>query len=229
MEPHVTTSTHEQQIAQRFLRDTAKHQLTILHDDGLYRHISFANPDSSVYRVDLVTWPNHLSVSGDIGGYVFKVYPTADMFDFFRRSQYAGGPNPTYWDEKVTASRHSVTDYSDDLLNRLVAERLEQADANWPGIKADWRERTTDFLAEYDLSNEESARYALRDYEYLPDGATGTPFRFDQDLIWETSFKDYRWSFLWACHVIVAAIREYDRIKAEAPVPEIAATVSGAS
>lgn len=28
-------------IAARFARDTAQHEMTVLHDDGLYRHLRF--------------------------------------------------------------------------------------------------------------------------------------------------------------------------------------------
>ena len=205
----------EDPIAKRFARDTASHELTILHDDGLYRHLRYGRPETSIHHLDVVTWPGYLSVGGDIDGFTFRCAP--DMFDFFRRSQWDGGPNPTYWDEKVAAGRHSVMDYSEEKLKALVAERLKEAEAKWPGVTVAWQEQTEGFLSEYDLGYAESARYALTDFTYLPEGVSiGDLFEFDAELRYETSFTDYRWSFLWACHGIVAAIREYDSAKAEA-------------
>ena len=41
-------------IAERFKRETAGHQMTVLHDDGLYRHLRFMNPEfGSISRFDL--------------------------------------------------------------------------------------------------------------------------------------------------------------------------------
>ena len=54
-----------ERAAKMFAVNTAKHQLTILHNDGLYRHVRFGRPDTSLYRYELVTWPGHLSVGGD--------------------------------------------------------------------------------------------------------------------------------------------------------------------
>src|SRR5690348_12248442 len=85
----------EDQVAAQFADNTAEHELTILHGDGLYRHIRMQKPGTGMYHYDLVTWPGYLAISGDLDSYVFS--RVRDMFTFFR----GRGINPSYWAEKV--------------------------------------------------------------------------------------------------------------------------------
>jgi hypothetical protein len=39
----------------KFLVDVKAHQMTILRDDGVYRHLRFAKPRTNNQRFDLVT------------------------------------------------------------------------------------------------------------------------------------------------------------------------------
>ena len=65
-----------------FLKDVAAHEMEILRDDGVYRHIRFKKPGTWCMHFDLVTWPGYLAYSGDMGCYVFS--RLNDMFEFFR-------------------------------------------------------------------------------------------------------------------------------------------------
>jgi hypothetical protein len=52
-------------IAERFARETEHHELTVLHDDGLYRHLKFKQPGNSAYWFDLITaWDEHAAEDG---------------------------------------------------------------------------------------------------------------------------------------------------------------------
>ena len=42
---------------ERFQADVARHGMTVLRDDGLYRHLRFRRPDCSAYWFDLLTAP----------------------------------------------------------------------------------------------------------------------------------------------------------------------------
>ena len=55
----------------RFLPDVAEHKLTVLHDEGLYRHLRFQKPGTGFYWFDLITWPGNLAFKGDMGGFMF--------------------------------------------------------------------------------------------------------------------------------------------------------------
>lgn len=39
----------------RFRADTAEHQLEVLQNNGLYRHLKFSRGGSSIYRFDIIT------------------------------------------------------------------------------------------------------------------------------------------------------------------------------
>lgn len=55
----------DQQL-ERFLKDVSEHELTVLHEDGLYRHLRFARPNSGQYHFSIVTWPGYLAYTGDM-------------------------------------------------------------------------------------------------------------------------------------------------------------------
>jgi len=114
----------ETRVAERFKLDTVQHQLTVLHDDGLYRHFRFMDPESSHHWFDLITWPGSLAIKGDMGSYTFS--RTQDMLDFFRRSAWDGGPNLQYWEEKLDAAdaRSGVREYSEELLRQHIETGL---------------------------------------------------------------------------------------------------------
>src|SRR3954463_11871038 len=102
--------------ANRFARDTADHQMTIVHDDGLYRHLRFRNPNRTWnYWFDLITYPGGLTFQGDGESFTFR--RLEDMFEFFRQPANAT-INPSYWGEKLTGrgGRDSVMHYQQELL-----------------------------------------------------------------------------------------------------------------
>jgi hypothetical protein len=115
------------EIAARF----ARHAMTVLHEDGLYRHLRFEGDAESPlgrypsYPFELITWPYNLVVKA---GWVFHfdIDATPDMFDLFRRTALTGQINPGYWSEKVRAGRDEVEGYDPDLLKAEIASTLAQ-------------------------------------------------------------------------------------------------------
>ena len=75
-------------IKQIFLNDVKDHQMTIVRDDNIGRHLRFSKPGTSCMSFDLITWPGYLCCTGDMGTYVFKRLP--DMFEFFRTKSNEG-------------------------------------------------------------------------------------------------------------------------------------------
>jgi hypothetical protein len=158
--------TYYAEIASRFARNTAGHTMTVLHDDGLYRHLRFtSNPRGySEYWFDLITTPGQLVFSGDGESYVFR--RTTDMFEFFRSGIYRDGSlhiNPGYWSEKLTSNREAATTYSEKLFEDEVAESLAAAEEGYPGVTAAWAEHVE---SEYNIEYEEEARRALDDFRF---------------------------------------------------------------
>lgn len=187
------------EIAARFARDTAAHQMTVLHDDGLYRHLKLADPAGNFYRFDIVTWPHNLFLRGDGFSFGFAVWPTEDMFDVFRGSR-SGGINPGYWQEKVTAGK--VRDWSEELFRAWVLDEATKAEAQHPGaIKAVTRQIL--HSDEHSLEYQGTAEYAVASFHHHD-------FRLRIPHEWEKDFQDYSWEFLFACHAVLFGIDQWD-------------------
>lgn len=203
----VSSDDRAEDIASRFREDTQKHQMMVLHEDGLYRHLRFtSNPTGyGEYWFDLITWPGCLTVRGDYGeAYTFS--RERDMFPFFRSR--SGGINPHYWAQKLDGGTNSVKTYSEDLFRQLVVEHFVDA-VRWSdaprGLGLAIRER----ILNQDLYDEGDARDLLESFEFKG---------FEFSDVWEWSFGDWDRSFLWACHAIVWGIGQYDAARKTAEV-----------
>lgn len=196
-----------------FLKDVAQHRMTILRDDGVYRHIRFKKPDSGNMYFDLITWPGWLCYSGDMGTYVFL--RLEDMFEFFRtdRREVNGGKtlfiNKPYWAEKIkSADRDGVKEYSPDKFREQIAHWLDSAEAS-QGV----REAVAEEVLPCADDGEYAAHQAANIFEH--DG-----FRFRD--FWEATLTVYTFRFTWCCYAIAWGIQRYDDSKAaiEAPLPK---------
>jgi len=209
-----------------FDRETSEHEMEILHDDGVYRHLKFAKPGTNIWRFDLVTWPGHLAVSGDLSSYTFnRLY---DMFEFFGGDREI---NPHYWAEKVVAGRERTMEYSPELAQRHVIERfwedrLQRDEPNGPLWRA-IREEVIEYL-----EDENEARRAINDFTYRipePSREKGVDFRperirkyrdhrvdYQFTDAWEWALRDYDGQFILICHAIAWGIQQYRAAKAQA-------------
>jgi hypothetical protein len=151
------------EIAARFARDTAAHEMVVLHDDGLYRHLRFSAPQGGFYWYDLITVPYALIFRGDGESYVFSIDATEDMFVLFRKSSYKGSINPGYWSEKLRSSRNAATAYSQKLFEGEVARDLAIAEEDYPGITEAWNEHVE---SEFNIEYEDEARRALDEFRF---------------------------------------------------------------
>lgn len=190
-------------VAEMFAVDTADHRMTVLHDDGLYRHLRFHRPGTGMYHFDLVTWPEHLAIGGDMDAYVFT--RITDMFEFFRGTRI----NPHYWSEKVTTGgRRACKEYSEELFASHAADILSEVEEDWPGVTAAWAEHVGD----YDETFEVEARAALDSFSFPAVPKSGErAFQFSDT--WEWDLTDYTWHFRWACHAIQWGIARYDEAR----------------
>lgn len=208
-----------EEIAARFARETAEHQMTVLHDDGLYRHLRFRNPKSGMYWFDLITVPGALIFRGDGDSFVFA--RLADMFEFFRGP--VGQINPQYWAEKLTDDRGGVMNYDQELLRQQVDEAVAEAVKDEAEGLEEGAKPLLAGLAEAvgyhvtdDLSGDESLdRNLVERFRFYanPDDEFKYPrpapdFEFTD--VWEWTTRDYDWWFLWACQAIVWGIAYHD-------------------
>ena len=195
-------SNEHAEVAERFKRDTVGHQMTVLHEDGLYRHLRFSSNSRGYgeYWFDLITWPGCLTVRGDYGdAYTFSRLP--DMFEFFRADR-RWGINPHYWSQKLDGHRQSAQTYSEDAFRQIVCELFVDAVRHEDTPRGLGKAVRAEIL-DQDLFDEGEARKLLESFEY-------EGFEFGET--WEYSFQDYERDFLWACHAIVWGIGRYDKV-----------------
>jgi hypothetical protein len=223
----ITAEDREQRIAKRFADDTAQHAMSILHDDGLYRHLRFtSNPRGyGEYWFDLITWPGCLTIRGDYGdAYTFT--RERDMLPFFRADR-RWGINPYYWAQKLDGHRDSAQEYSEDVFKQIVTELFVSAVQCGDAPRGLGKAVRAEILNR-ELPDEREARDLLESFEFKG---------FDFGETWEFGFRDYERSFLWACHAILWGIRRYDKVTryglrklaTPKPVPELAdAQLAGA-
>ena len=194
-------------VAERFTRDVKGHQIKIIKDDGLYRHIRLAQPGTGIMRFDLITWPGHLCYTGDMGTFVFS--RATDMFNFFR----GHSPNLSYWAEKVLAAdKHGgISRYSADAFCAQIKEYFEGRTYDWDENKkkALWLEVEKQVLSAAD-DGEYAAREAAARFSVFVD-------------FWEADCTEYSFPYEWCCHAIPWAIAQYDKVKESQLTPSLAA------
>jgi hypothetical protein len=225
-----------------FLKDVAKHEMAVLVDNGVYRHLRLKQPGSSNMWFDIVTWPGFLAYSGDMGSFVFS--RLNDMFQFFRngRATIDGKEelyiNLSYWGEKLEAvdrngreSGHRV--YSADRLRAHVEDSVKTWIEEYEGQYDDSEEETasakTKFEAElreaieediyrYLDDGEHDARTAVRDFSFKqePKRFDRTPPTYEFQDTWEWDCDEYTFRFIWCCYALAWSIRRYDAKATEA-------------
>ena len=207
---------------QSFLNDVANHEMHVLHEDGVYRHVRFKNPDSSCMHFDLITYPGYLVYSGDMGCFVFS--RLRDMFEFFRtdRQHQKGGGlkiNLSYWSEKLQAVDGNrsyvkgVKEFDEDKFTRNVMEHL----VTWIRNHADqttkeerrelWDAVIGEVIDVDDDSCVSSKQVAAHDFTHRVNKEVGE-FYF-QDLF-ERDCTRYTYCFLWCCYALAWGIQKYD-------------------
>lgn len=202
---------------ERALKDFASHQMTIIQDDGVHRHIRFKRHKSSAYWFDLLTWPGTLCIDGDMGTYVFR--RLEDMFEFFRTDrEYALRKgctltiNPGYWGEKLQSiPRHGegFTEFDADRFRDVVREYFDAwVEDDEPSEEA--KEEVWEELNELVLSQADDGEVRAMDAAF---GYENKEHEFEMIDFWDHNFKRYTFHFIWCCYAIAWGIQQYDTSK----------------
>lgn len=210
-----------------FLKDVATHEMQLLRDDGVYRHLRFKRPGTICMYFDLITWPGSLCYTGDMGTFVFT--RLRDMFEFFRTDrEYAQRRgdrqlfvNHGYWSEKLVAvdsqrRNGSAMEFSEALLRAYVNEtRLEwirEARASGSLSREErrelWEEVDNEVLSRID-DGEDAVYIALRDFRCFPKRGHCAP-EYEFTDFWEIEFKQFTRRFQWCCFALAWGIERYD-------------------
>jgi hypothetical protein len=184
-------------IKRQFLAAYKDATTTILHDDGLYRHIRVKG--RHYYRFELITWPGSLFVNAEGDGYTFA--RLLDMFEFFRHGDAAANldPNFSYWAEKLYDSRsQKVRAFDYDAFARDIESEIAT------------------------IADERRARDIRHDFEWECHQSEGSCHAFlsrheeFESLRSESDWHDWTFRYAYACFAICFGIQEYDRLKADA-------------
>lgn len=226
----------EASALERFRKDTAEHQLQVIKNDGLHRHLRFRKPGTSCYGFDIVTWPGFLAITGDMGAAMFT--RLHDMLEFFRSDQRTGDApdalriNSGYWAEKCVANDGEKKEFSSELFEALVKRHFDEfvaehgepdqedeADGFFGHRAPEWAAGLWDELKSEVLYLEsDDVGSAIEAMErFKPDGDTPyASFRFTDAWEYASSLQDYTFHFLWRLYAIAHAVKAYDAL----PRPE---------
>lgn len=209
----------------RFLTDVAQHEMTIIRDDGVHRHIRFKAAGTMIEHFDLITWPGYLCYTGDMGTYVFT--RLHDMFEFFRTDrdhlQLRDGQtlaiNPGYWGEKLEAidKGDGFTKFSEVKFERAVMEYLVRwIRENYNDTDKDERRELWDKVMSQviDADNDNGGhrkQAAAHDFTHR----VHQDLRFEFMDFWEHDLTDYSHRFMWCCYALAWGVQQYDNKKAE--------------
>lgn len=189
-----------------FLKRSEKLQMTIVKDDGVFRHLSFRDPEHNHGWFTVTTFPGHLVVVGDYGSYVFA--RVEDMFEFFR-----GGADtdPGYCASKALAEdveedrRCWVYDWdklreevSTDFYDYITYDNRPEDETQ----KEDWEMELYDFLDQCEYEE-----------GYLSTDSTELD---DSGFVYErTNYNPYSmsYSYLWTHAAVSWAVEQYDKEK----------------
>lgn len=214
---------------ERFLRDVARHEMSIIRDDDLYRHIRFKRPDSTSFYFDLITWPGHLCFTGDMGTNVFS--RIEDMFSFFRtdreemrlRDGQTLAINPSYWGEKLLSESRfgGYREFDEKGFEQILKERIIQwiKDHRDSTSKDERRELWDAFTNEVLGADGDSGGYrkqaAAYDFHHrIGTDRFGDPRYFGFADCWEYDFKRYTFHYIWCCYALAWGVKKYDKAKA---------------
>lgn len=208
---------------QSFLKDVKDHIVEVIREDGVHRHIRFRKPGTMCMHFDLITWPDYLCYTGDMGTYVFRRLD--DMFQFFRTDQDLDwlkskgltlGVNRGYWAEKLEASDKcdGVKKFDDSKFERIIKDYLlrwvrDNADQTTKAERRDlWDEVMDDVVGADGDSGGHRKSTAAYDFSHR----VNSHVKFEFRDCWEYDFTDYTHRFLWCCYALAWGIKQYDNI-----------------
>ena len=217
-----------QVTAESFLNNVKNHTLTVLLDQGVYRHIELSNSGSFDQYFEIITGPSYLFYRGDMGSFAFERLP--DMFEFFRRPELK--INEGYWRQKVVAE--NMHDGCEKFSIKVFEDYVRRAFDNFIYEKKLSEIETESFNKLFDevlcVEFEHEAYERISEWCFsLTINGEEKDFKakdvFGQDT-WECDFKDYTVHFIWCLYAIVWGIQQYDKFKsAERQKPELKADI----
>ena len=192
---------------EKFLKDVSGHEMQVIRDDGVYRHIRFSSPlKYSPVFFELVTWPGHLCYWSNMGTYMFSGFD--DMLELF--SSY----NKYHWADYCAAEglQSRAWEFDDEEFIKEVKghyqEWVDDHHRRITGVDAQelWREIETSVLS----GGGKEMLSAAQRFSYAVDYSV----EFTFNHLFEGTFERPTWRFEWCCQAIAWGLKQYDAYKA---------------
>lgn len=192
------------EMFERFLAETAGHQMTIVLDTPDIKHLQFADPDGGFYGFRVTVTPWNVAINGGMGSYSFS-NSEGDTF----ASLSGSGINPGYWEEKLRSvdvnaqcrvhSADAVTAWAHDQWESKT-HRLSEKKARevWDSIEQDFLDIDN---TEYDHEHASHTYLAFENFR----GVHGFEFDTPEDK----DFTAYSAQYLWTLHALVWAAKSH--------------------
>ena len=177
-----------------FDKDIAEHKLTVIKEDGVYRHIRCQKPGTWICGFDVITWPGYLAYAGDMGEFMFK--RLNDMFNFFRGDRI----DLRYCAEKCLAGKcreFDVDTFRAGIIDCAKGHLGLEEDEDLP------EECMEELFEVLHAGDEWECVTAARDFR-------SNKLRLDD--WYEHSHKIYTFRFEWCCYALQWAVKEYDEL-----------------
>ncbi len=195
-----------------FLNCVKDHFIIVLRDDGLNRHIRFSRGDLC-YHFEIITWFDHLCISGDCGTYVFK--NNKDMFDFFRMDKDDFNYEPSkklniekyYWGNKLVSVCNwgGYKKFDESKFIECLKYEFDQWEFENEKQKTEvWKEIEIDVI-NYSWDNEHKAIHLANIFS----SSYGHQF----ENFCEHSITTFTKNYVWSLYAIAWGIKMYDKEK----------------
>lgn len=190
-----------------FLKDINNHELTILRNQGLYRHLSFKDKNNICHKYfEIITFPKYLVITGDMGTLVFR--RCEDMFNFFRDTEMK--INPYYWAEKIEAVNLEAKDASYLKFDIDVAHKAaENSLKDFLQCQSIQDQLSKSNIEELTEQVNIKILHTVDQYDFVTAVRDFCLFGFEPDFRFEDCFV-YANEYLWLCYAIVWGIQQYD-------------------
>lgn len=221
IDPYDELQQHIAETEARFASESQGGAMTVLRDDGAYRHLRFDLPKATWKWFELVTWPGMLVVHGGLGCWTFH-RDGVDMMATARPAHDTVRVNPYFWEQRFTpGSQQTAKTYSPGRALALLREAVAENEEIFPGLApaaAEWifsvasgelqsESGLRDLLHRFHTRYEETT-YVQELVDNLTDGKRLTsPFRFPIEE-WDLHVYD-PW-FLLTCAALPWAAEQYD-------------------
>lgn len=193
-------------VLDQFVEDVSEHQLTIMRDAGVYRHLLCRNPKfDKMYAFEIITAPNLLLFHGDCGTFVFS--RLHDMFQFFRSDCVRSDLPLGYWSEKIEAAPAGI-----DVM--MYSQRL--AEDSVQAVFDTWAQSQSLQGSELEHAQQELDDQILIHCDSLDAlfDCIGTELEcgYTFDIV-DVNYRTLHPAAIWCMYAIVWAIRQYDKAK----------------